>query len=447
MRPDRREGRVRRPRPLTVRSRLFDAACRRHRHRPGHAARLRRRGDLEAAPRRQERRARSIDELRGRRPRLPDRLRDPARRRLRRHLQSRRSGSSRRSSARSTTSSSTASPPPTRRSRTPAGSRRPRTSRMRTGVLIGSGIGGLDGIDETAITLNEKGPRRVSPFFIPGRLINLVSRPGLDRARAEGPEPRGRHRLLDRRACDRRRGAADRARRRRRHGRRRRGSADQPARARRLRRLPGAVDRTSTTSPTSASRPYDQDRDGFVMGEGAGVVVLEDYEHAKARGAKIYAEVVGYGLSGDAYHITAPAEDGDGAYRCMQMALKRAGIDAGRHRLHQRPRHLDAAGRRDRARRGRAPGRQRRRQARRCRRPSRRSAICSAPPARSRRSSRSSPSATRSRRRRSTSTTRRSRRRSTSCRTRRKKREIDVVLSNSFGFGGTNASLVFRRAA
>jgi 3-oxoacyl-[acyl-carrier-protein] synthase II len=162
-----------------------------------------------------------------------------------------------------------------------------------------------------------------------------------------------------------------------------------------------------------------------------------NYEHAKARGAKIYAEVIGYGLSGDAYHITAPSEDGDGAFRCMSAAIKRAGI-ARRHRLHQRPRHLDAARRRDRARRGGAAGRQRRAARSRCRRPSRRSAICSAPPARSRRSSRAGDP-----RRVAPPTLNLD---NPSVETaidlvphKARKREIDVALSNSFGFGGTNA--------
>ena len=231
-----------------------------------------------------------------------------------------------------------------------------------TGVLIGSGIGGLDGIDETSITLKEKGPRRVSPFFIPGRLINLASGHVSIQHGLQGPKPCRRDRLLDRRACDRRRGAPDRPRRCRCDGRGRHRIGRLPHRHRRLRRLPGAVDRFND-EPSKGSRPYDKDRDGFVMGEGAGCVVLEEYEHAKARGAKIYAEVIGYGLSGDAYHITAPAEDGDGAFRCMQMALKSAGISVCRHRLHQRAWHLDADGRRDRAQRRRAPRRQRRGQA------------------------------------------------------------------------------------
>ena len=195
----------------------------------------------------------------------------------------------------------------------------------RTGVLIGSGIGGLNGIVEGGMTLEEKGPRRLSPFFIPGRLINLAGgyvsiRHGLkgpnhavvtacstgahaigDAARlvalddadvmvAGGTEsPLGRIALAGFAACK-------------------------------------ALSTSFNDAPERGSRPYDRDRDGFVMGEGAGIVVLEELEHARARGATIYAEVIGYGLSGDAYHITAPSMDGDGAFRCMTAALKRAGI-------------------------------------------------------------------------------------------------------------------------
>ena len=198
-----------------------------------------------------------------------------------------------------------------------------------TGVMIGSGIGGVEGIAETSLILRDRGPRRVSPFFIPGRLINLASGYVSIAHRSEGSEPRRGHRLLDRRACHRRCRPADRARRCRRDGGGRHGIAGQPHLARGLCRLPGAVDRISTTTPERASRPYDRDRDGFVMGEGAGAVVLEEYDHAKRRGASIYAELIGYGLSGDAYHITAPAEDGDGAFRCMTAALRRAGVAPG----------------------------------------------------------------------------------------------------------------------
>ena len=192
-----------------------------------------------------------------------------------------------------------------------------------TGVLIGSGIGGLGGIYDASITLHEKGPRRISPFFIPGRLINLVSGQVSIANNLKGPN----HSVVT--ACS--------------------TGAHAIGDAGRLIALgdanvmlaggaESAVNRLSLAGfcacralstgfndrPKQASRPYDRDRDGFVMGEGAGCVVLEDYEHAKARGARIYAELIGYGLSGDAYHITSPAPDGDGAFRSMSAALKRA---------------------------------------------------------------------------------------------------------------------------
>ncbi len=198
----------------------------------------------------------------------------------------------------------------------------------RTGVMIGSGIGGLDTIYQTSTLMNEKGPRRVSPFFVPAALINLTSGHVSIRYGFRGPNhsvvtacASGTHAIGD---------AA-------------RIIALDDADVMVAGGAEGAVCRLGVAgfaaaralstgyndTPQKASRPWDQGRDGFVIGEGAGIVVLEEYEHAKKRGAKIYAEIIGYGMSGDAHHITSPAEDGNGGYRAMQAALKRAQMNPG----------------------------------------------------------------------------------------------------------------------
>ncbi|WP_371059369.1 beta-ketoacyl-ACP synthase II [Rhodosalinus sp. 5P4] len=197
--------------------------------------------------------------------------------------------------------------------------------KLRTGVMIGSGIGGLNSIAETAYLIRDKGARRVSPFFIPGSLINLISGQVSIRYGFKGPNhavvtacSTGAHAIGDAARLI-RDGDADIM---------VAGGAEAAISEIGIAGFNAckALSTKRGDAPETASRPYDADRDGFVMGEGAGIVVLEDYEHAKARGARIYAEVIGYGLSGDAYHITAPSEDGDGAERCMRAALDKAGL-------------------------------------------------------------------------------------------------------------------------
>ena len=203
-----------------------------------------------------------------------------------------------------------------------------RESQERTGVLIGSGIGGLNSIANTAVMMEEKGPRRVSPFFVPGALINLISGQVSIKYGFKGPN----HSVVT--ACSTGAHAIGDAARFIKYGDADVMIAGGAEAAICKIGIAGfnackALSTKRGNAPETASRPYDADRDGFVMGEGAGIVVLEEYEHAKARGAKIYAEVLGYGLSGDAYHITAPSEDGEGGERSMRAALRDAGVEPG----------------------------------------------------------------------------------------------------------------------
>ena len=314
---------------------------------------------------------------------------------------------------------------------------------VETGVLFGSGIGGLGGIYDASVTLHERGPRRISPFFIPGRLINLAERPGFDRPQAQRPQSRGRHRLLDRRACDRRRRAADRAWRRQCDGRRRRRIGGQPPVARGFLRLPRPVDQLqrSAEAGLAALRPRPR-----------------RFRHGRRRWLRRARGSRARQGARRAYLRRADRLRPVGRRLSHHLARARR-----RRRLsrHERGARSAPSSRRPRSTMSTRTARRRRSATRsnctrssacsatrpprrRCPRPSPRSAISWARRARSRRSSPSWPSATRSRRRPSISTTPRSRPRSISRRMSPRKRPIHAALSNSFGFGGTNASLVFR---
>ncbi len=318
-------------------------------------------------------------------------------------------------------------------------------NRERIGVAMGSGIGGLTNIEETSRTLHDSGPRRISPFFVPGSIINMISGFLSIHLGAQGPNyaiatacTTGTHCI----GMAARNIAYDEA------DVMIAGGAEMAACGLGMGGF-GASRALSTRNdePTRASRPWDKGRDGFVLSDGAGALVLEELEHAKARGATIYAELIGFGMSGDAYHMTSPPSDGAGAARCITNALRDAKVNPEPGAVHQRPRHLDpdrrpggSRGHQVGVRRARLqPGGQFHQVHDRspvgCGRRGRGDLQCDGH------------QRTRSLRRPSTSMSRTKAVTWTSCLTKPSRCRFDVVISNSFGFGGTNGSLVFRRFA